>query len=468
MLKERPSSFCGKLRFLYNAHCYGGIYVYCTVWTILKQFLVLFAALFGVDQTRDELVEEVQETFKKKFEIPDEYQLTIGETARSLFYAFLLSLDLDEDDIVLTTPLQHYSFIRIYKALNLKTITVDMKPDGSGWDWETFFKHVTPDQAERIKCCIVTHMFGYNQNYDECIDWCEKNDVFIFEDCIQGYTLFQNIGHPRAHMSVYSGGCDKIPCTTKGGFGIVRNNEKIYKRVMSIISNLPEKPWEKRFKDLVSQFMYWFLTATKSGTFVVISLGLFKQGLASLWEIIHWVRKNFLKAYVGKFTLDRVSYRPSIYHLRAMVIGCQRSEKYFVDMLHDSREKFRQIIGQKYSDIMFPWANGNDVLEGHANLYFHCLVRERDELLESMSQKGWGMCYQQAWDCCTNYPSSGHPEPIYSQMLKENMAYLPLCHQMLDSEIEAVAEIAKAHIDKHHPDGKPFHVVDLDFAVKEG
>lgn len=421
----------------------------------MKQFLVLLFAFFGVDQTREELVEEVEEAFKKKFEIPEENRLVIGETARSLFYAFLLSLELEEDDIIVSTPLQHYSFIRIYKALNLKVLTVDMKPDGSGWDWDSFFKHVTPEQTRKIRACIVTHLFGYNQNYDEMMDWCEKNDVFIFEDCIQGYTLFQYHGHPRAHMSVFSGGCDKIPCTTKGGFGIVRHNMKIHEKIMNIINALPEKPWGNRFKALVSQFSYWFLTATKSGTFIVVALGLFSQGLGSIWEIIHWVRKNFLKAYVGKFTLDRVSYRPSIYHLKAMVIGCKRSGKYFVDMLHDSREKFRGMLGDKYSAILFPWRNGNDLLKEHANLYFHCLVRERDFLLESMSQKGWGMCHQQAWDCCSQYPKSGHPPPAYSQMLKENMAYLPLMHQMLDSEMEEIAEIAKSHIDNFHTDGLP-------------
>jgi hypothetical protein len=230
---------------------------------------------------------------------------------------------------------------------------------------------------------------------------------------------------------------------------------------MKVINAFPGKSWENRLKDLVSQFMYWLLTATKFGTFCVVTLGLFKQNLCSLWEITHWVRKNFLKAYVGAFTLDRVSYRPSIYHLKAMVIGCQRSGKYFVDMLHESRKKFRVTIGEKYAKIMFPWKDGNDVRGDHANLYFHCLVRERDILLETMSQNGWGMCHQQAWDCCTSYPASGHPAPIYSQMLKENMAYLPLMHQMLGSEIESCAKICRAHIDKYHPDGLPMTLNEL-------
>lgn len=185
-----------------------------------------------------------------------------------------------------------------------------------------------------------------------------------------------------------------------------------------------------------------------------------------MWEIIHWVRKNFLKAYVGKFTVDRVSYRPSIYHLKAMVIGCQRSSKYFVDMLGESREKFRDMIGEKYTSVMMPWKDGNDVLKAHANLYFHCLVRRRDVLLETMSLKGWGMCYQQAWGCASNYPGSGHPAPEYSQMLEKNMAYLPLMHQMVDSEMEEVAKIVREHIDEHHPDYVRLGLANFDLPKK--
>merc|ERR1712194_343010 len=153
--------------------------------------------------------------------------------------------------------------------------------------------------------------------------------------------LFQDLGNAKAHMSVFSGGMDKIPCTTKGGFGIVRNSPQLAEAVTNVIENFPVKPWEKRMSDIVSQFAYWFLTSTKLGTFWVISIGLLK-GYSSLHTIIHWVRKNFLKAYTGVFTVNRVEYCPSILHLKAMALGVERSDRYFVDMLHEGRETFRE------------------------------------------------------------------------------------------------------------------------------
>lgn len=458
--KKEELSLVAKIRFAFHANLYGAIFVYSSFWTIIKHFLVLLASAFGVEETREELLEQVETGIKKKFEIPEEHRVVVGETARSLFYSFLLSLDVKEDEFIILTPLQHYSFPRIFKAMNLNVITVDQKPDGTGWDWDMLFNNITPEQARKCRACVVTHMYGFNQKYEEMVEWCWKNDVLIFEDCIQGYTMFQYLGHPRAHMSVYSGGMDKIPCTTKGGFGIVRHNLDIYHNVTNVINNFPSQTWSKRLSDLISQFLYWFLTTTKVGIFFVVCLGLSK-GISTLWEQTHFIRKNFLKAYVGKFTVDRVSYRPSIYHLKAMVLGVQRSQRFQVDMLHESRAAFREMLGEKYSKILFPWKDGGDWLDDHANLYWHCLARERDTLLDTMSDNGWAMCYQQAWDCCPQYP--GFPEPVHAQMLKENMAYLPLMHQMEVSEMQKCCELVKGHLDKYHADGKPLTVEKKEF-----
>jgi len=447
-------NFFGRLRLLYNTNLYGVIYVYASFWTLLKHVLVFFASVFGHDETRDSLLAEVKETFREKFDVPANQEIVIGETARSLFYAFLVSLDLKEDDIVITTPLQHYSFIRIYKAMKIKTLTVDMKTDGSGWDWETLFKHLTRDQQRRCRALIVTHMFGFNQAYDEMAQWCHDNDVIIFEDCIQGYTVYQYHGHPLAHMSVFSGGMDKIPCTTKGGFAIVRHSvPSLSKGVENVILNFPEPDWGKRLKDLASQWGYWFLISTKLGCFCIMVYGLLFKGFRHIHVISQYARSNFLKAYVGKFTVDRISWCPSIYHLKSMLIGIRRTDKYWVDMLHESRQAFRKILGEKYCNIVFPWQNGGDWLKEHANLYFHCVMREREEACELMSDNGWLLMHQQAWDFAQQLP--GHPEPKYAQYLKHNLAYFTVTHQMLTSEMHDMANVIRGHLDKYHGDGKP-------------
>jgi len=447
-------SYFGRLRLLYNTNLYGNIYVYASFWTLMKHVLVFFASVLGHDETKEDLIAEVKSAFKEKFSVPDEHEIVVGETARSLFYAFLVSLDLKEDDIVITTPLQHYSFIRTYKAMKIQTITLDMKYDGSGWDWESLFKHLTKDQQRRCRALVVTHLFGFNQNYDEMAQWCHDNDVTIFEDCIQGYTVYQHHGHPLAHMSVFSGGMDKIPCTTKGGFAIVRHNlPKLAQEVENVILGFPEPEWGKRLKDLVSQWAYWFLVSTKLGCFFILFYGLVIKGLQHLHVIAQYIRSNFLKAYVGKFTLDRISWCPSIYHLKSMLIGIRRTDKFWVNMLHESRQNFRDILGEKYCNIVFPWQNGGDWLNEHANLYFHCLVHERETACEWMSKHGWTLMHQQAWDFAPQMP--GHPEPEYAIYLKHNMAYLCLTHQMLRSEMEEMAEVIKKHVDKFHPDGLP-------------
>lgn len=452
--EKHDISLFERLRHLFRCHFYGGIFVYASFWTLMKQFLVVIACLFGVEEEREDLLKDVETTFKKKFEIDQKHQIVVGETARSLFYCFLLALDLDEDALVITTPLQHYSFIRIFKALNINTITVDMKKDGSGWNWEELWQNITPDQTRRVRACIVTHMYGFNQEYTEMAEWCHKHNIFIFEDCIQGYTLFQNHGHKLAHMSVFSGGMDKIPCTTKGGFGVVRHNKEMHTKINNIIANFPDQTWEKRFSDIMSQWAYWFMTATKLGTFFVVCYGFFVKKMTNLAAISHLIRKTFLKAYVGVFTVGRVSYRPSVLHLKAMKLGVERAQKMDVDMLHEGRETFREILGKENSAIFFPWMNGGDWLKGHANLYFHCLTRERDALLTSMSDNGWAMIYQQAWDYAQQHPN--FPLPEHAMHLKENMIYLPVTHQMLHSEMEELAGFVKVHLEKYHPDGKPF------------
>ena len=69
---------------------------------------------------------------------------------------------------------------------------------------------------------------------------------------------------------------------------------------------------------------------------------------------------------------------------------------------------------------VFPWQNGGDWLKEHANLYFHCIMREREEACELMSDNGWLLMHQQAWDFAQQLP--GHPEPKYAQYLKHNLA----------------------------------------------
>jgi len=440
-----------RLRKTITFYKYGNIFTYLSVWTIIQHFLVLFSSLFYTLESREELHEKLNKSIRKKFDLEDDNEIVVGETARSLFYAFCLALDLGEDDLIIITPLQHYSFIKIIKALGANTVSIEMKKDGSGWDFETFFKHLTPSQARRCRAFVVTHMFGNSQNYDAIADWCHENDVFIFEDSIQGWTLFQSHGHPRAHMTVFSGGMDKIPCTTKGGFGVVRHNKDLGRRVQGVIENFPDKTWHKRLSDLLSQCAYWYVTATKFGTTSIMLLGQFYHGHNCIADTVHWIRNNFLKAYVGKFTVDRVEWRPSEYHLLSMILGIERAERTDVEMLHRARARFRKHLG-KYAKVCMPWSGINH--KEDANLYFHCLFKNRDQWLNFMSDRGFVCCYQQAWGIAEQLPS--HPKTEYAHHLRENMAYLPLTHQMSDAEMKAMADACIEYLDQYQGDMQPW------------
>merc|ERR1712117_477033 len=129
-------------------------------------------------------------------------------------------------------------------------------------------------------------------------------------------------------------------------------------------------------------------------------------------------------------------------------------------MLHEGRADFRQILGEKYANLLMPWKNGGDYLKSNANLYFHCLARKSEILMSELSEGGWGSMFQQAWDCC--YQKAGFPEPVYGRFLRENMCYLPNTHQMMKSEMEDMAAICRKHLDEHHSDGKPARPKELE------
>ena len=132
-------------------------------------------------------------------------------SVRSGFDLLLGTLGLPEGSEILISAVNHPDMARIARAHGLVPIPIDIDNETLSPRPELLDGALTP----RTKLILVAHLFGGRADLDPVAGFADRHGLLLIEDCAQEFRGPGEMGHPRAHVSMYSFG----PIKTATAFG---------------------------------------------------------------------------------------------------------------------------------------------------------------------------------------------------------------------------------------------------------
>lgn len=115
------------------------------------------------------------------------------------------------------------------------------------------------------KALIVQHTFGQSAELDEIIDYCQKNKLYLIEDCAHslGASHKGKLAGSFGDMAILSFGRDKVISSVFGG-ALIINNEDLIKPVENLYRNLPYPSTLWTFQQLLHPTITYLAKTTYS------------------------------------------------------------------------------------------------------------------------------------------------------------------------------------------------------------
>lgn len=222
-----------------------------------KQLLVsFFKVLFNIDQDKNFKVNKFNDLVKNYYSRNFCYSFS---TARVSLYCYLKSLDLNEGDEVLMTPIQIPDFINVVNSLNLKPVFLNINEDDHSINKEDLINQTN----NKTKVIIITHYHGVLGDIKNIKKFCDDNSIILIEDISHAYgSVFDNkLAGTFGHAAIGSLSPGKIVTSIGGGFLIFDNNI-INSKIKTFYENNLEKPKKKLlFKIIFFQLMVKVVTS---------------------------------------------------------------------------------------------------------------------------------------------------------------------------------------------------------------
>ena len=161
--------------------------------------------------------------------------------------AVIKSLNLRENDEILTTPQTFVSVIHALELFKLKIKLIDVNYDNFSLNLESLKKNLT----SKTKCVLFTHYGGVPSDLRPIINFCKKKNIFLIEDAATAFGSSVNkkkIGSYNNIITVFSFYANKIITSGEGG-AITLNNNNLAKKIRTIIScGISKSPWQRDLK----------------------------------------------------------------------------------------------------------------------------------------------------------------------------------------------------------------------------
>lgn len=160
-------------------------------------------------------------------------------TWRLGLYYVLRSLDLEEGDEVLITPIGMADIINSITLLKLKPIFVEMDPDTHNFDVSDLKNKIT----KKTKVIHITYLSGMVPNLEEIVTIAKDEDLTIVEDISQNYgaTYQGKLIGTFGDAAIGTLSLGKCISSLGGGF-VITNNETLYKKIKSYCDKELTKP----------------------------------------------------------------------------------------------------------------------------------------------------------------------------------------------------------------------------------
>ena len=132
--------------------------------------------LYGrLDRSKDSAA--LEQSFKNRF---DGKRAVILPHARTALHCVLRSLDLEEGDEVVMTPLTIAYMVNSIHTLGLKPVFVDIELSTFCFHIEKLEKSIT----KRTKVILITYLFGIVPDLEKILDIAQRNGLAVAEETL--------------------------------------------------------------------------------------------------------------------------------------------------------------------------------------------------------------------------------------------------------------------------------------------
>ncbi|MCK5611730.1 DegT/DnrJ/EryC1/StrS family aminotransferase [Candidatus Pacearchaeota archaeon] len=283
-------------------------------------------ALRNLELTKGTKVDEFEDAFSKYIG----RNAVATSSGTSALHLALIALDISKNDEVLVPSYTctAVAFPVLYQ--DAKPILVDVNDD-----YNISVTDVKRKITKKTKAIIVPHMFGYPANLDEINELCEKNNIYLIEDCAQSMgAMYSNkkVG-AIGDISIFSFYATKIMTSIQGGMVCTDNSDWI-----QIIKDLRYHDQCRSCEDNDLRIKYSYMMSDIEATVGIVQLKKFDYFVERRKEIANIYRNKLVsdfiqhpfesneKDHVYSRYVIRTSYSPDILRgkLRQYGIICER------------------------------------------------------------------------------------------------------------------------------------------------
>jgi len=170
----------------------------------------------------------------------DSNQVFLFNSGRSAFYTLLKALEIGSKDEVAIQAYTCNAAVNPILWVGAKTIYVDID---KSWNLDPLLLERVVKKG-KLKAVVVQHTFGVPAQLEKIKNICQKNRLFLIEDCTHGLGgkyRGKNLGL-WGDFAYFSFGRDKVISSVYGGALLV-NNKKFVRKTRKEYKKTPCPPW---------------------------------------------------------------------------------------------------------------------------------------------------------------------------------------------------------------------------------
>ncbi|NJR17091.1 MAG: DegT/DnrJ/EryC1/StrS aminotransferase family protein [Calothrix sp. CSU_2_0] len=175
-------------------------------------------------------------------------EVIVTFSVRTAFDLLLQSLQLPIDSEVLMSAITIKNMIEIIKSHRLIPVPIDISLQLCEPSLEQLEKSV----SVKTKIFLITHLFGTVIDLQPYVEFCQKHNLILIEDCAQAFAGSKYYGHPQADISFFSFGSIKSSTALGGGVTLIKkeiqhltqhqiNYQKIAEKIQELQQQYPQK-----------------------------------------------------------------------------------------------------------------------------------------------------------------------------------------------------------------------------------
>jgi len=348
-------------------------------------------------------------------------EVVVTFSVRTAFDLLLQSLKIPRCSEVLISAINIGDMVEIIKLHGLIPVPVDISLLSAEPSLELLNKLV----SSKTKILLVAHLFGTIFNLQPYVEFCQKHNLILIEDCAQAFAGKKYYGHPQADVGLFSFGPIKS-CTALGGAVALVRDKTIAKNMLYLQEQYPKKS------------EYWFFQRVlKFLCLKLLSIPWIYCQLLYLLQILGYDVDSAINSTTRGFSkgdlLSKIRYRPP--HHLLWLIAHRLSECQGFSYRLETAEKFFNILR---TNIIIPGVKA----DYNSFWLVPILVAETELMLLKLRENSFdatrGNTSLIVIETCSNHRE--FPFPENAKYLMEHILYLPVNQNVPETELHRLAQ----------------------------